>query len=1332
MEFVSENYLFSCRFVHKLRRTMFFQLAVCLLYVTMVNAAVNAPTGFDRTSIRSTSFTLTWTEEADLDYQVTVQLSGRSYPASPSGATVSPGVTVTQTTSGDAIQPDTNYDVFLFAVSHSASSDFAFLKSLTTASAAPTISGFIDVGTNQFTFRWDYTNPAADFQQATQYRVTYSGGGSKQTESVANINTKMLRITELTSNTDYSVTVLAWKNDVISTDDSASSPVATFDKPTGLSATTVTTTSIEISWSAPDTTDGGSASIAGYVVSWTPTGSGGSSTMDVTGTSATIDNLQANTDYSITVAAKSANNGVGELSDALPATTLDKPTRLSATTVTSTSIEISWSAPDTTGGGSASIAAYVVSWTPASSGGSSTMDVTGTSATIDNLQANTDYSITVTAKSTNGGVGTLSDALSATTVPSKVNQPSNSSDATTSKIYLMWDAVSGTSPSLTYVLSWTSSGPSGSTTNLTTTSATISGLTASTRYSFTVTAVNDGGSADPSESSMFSTLPNQPDSPTLSRPFTNSTTQLNVEWNKPSGGYDIVDYVVDWWLSSSDGSMTSSGIVTGATISSYTIEGLTPGETYDVTVKARNSASAGQSSSSAHYTTNPNPVSYIAIEQSANEPDKILVLTWETPSGNGDNITIQYQSLTEHTMNTKSVEFEISQSSLSVVPGNNYTVTVTVHSKGYESTPESIDTNSKPAEPTFNVKAFTNELHINWAVPEGYYEGLTVYFNNSEIKVDNSGPYILTGLKPYTDYEVEMYAWITNSTGQLERSTSSPGTYKTLPGSPPSPVFNSSLSDNAESSVNTIIFVLPPKTFSEDNGPIQYYAVYLAFGDPSNPTPNVTNMRTCESLTSGDECVTLWTDGQGNLVQGNARQKTKRSVLTRQTGSIEFTIGDGSVTLSPWNVEYLNYPLQPDTGYRVAVAAKTGYEQMTATEFYPTIMTGGGSGPNTGLIVGLVFAALIAVIAIVGGIYYYRRRTFHKKGRSYGSNNNSIEISHNASPARSSRTYNTNTSITKSDCSRSIPTSQFDDYMIKTRENSYNRLTEEYEELKDVGVDQSTSEAIKSENYTKNRYKKNILPYDVTRVKLDMVGDEPGTDFIHANYIPGYNKEKEFIASQGPLPTTKEDFWRMIWEQNSRTIVMLTQIVEGERVKCDHYWPYNNEPVVMAGIAVKLVVESTSKDWVYREFMLSRDTEQRLVTQFHYTAWPDHGVPETAENLVKFVRYFQRQVSRETRDCGPMTVHCSAGVGRTGTFIAMDRLLQHMKDHDYVDIFGIVHEMRRHRMSMVQTDKQYILLHEMVQDVINEVYDTTDEVPVYENTVQSPIYENATFSGLHG
>ncbi|XP_076804832.1 receptor-type tyrosine-protein phosphatase H-like [Clavelina lepadiformis] len=625
------------------------------------------------------------------------------------------------------------------------------------------------------------------------------------------------------------------------------------------------------------------------------------------------------------------------------------PTDITITSDSSSQLTVSWvhdtSTPNECIGDRCHIVnRYQVTYSDGATSNDAFADLrTGTKHTlpITGLTSNTAYSVNVFAMtSREGKYSDASETENADTVPLQVSQTRNSSNPAVSSITLQWTAVSGHSPSLRYNVEWNPSGATGSNISVAETAATIDGLTASTRYSFTVTAVNDGGSADPSESSMFSTLPNQTNLPSLTRSSTNSTTQINVEWNKPPGGDDIVDYVVDWWLSSFDGSMTSSGIVTGATTSSYTIEGLTPGETYDVTVKARNSAGAGQPSSSARHTTNPDFIKNLSVKRNSTQPDKLLVLSWETPSGTGDNITIKYQSLTEHTMNTTSVEFEISQTSLSVVPGNNYTVTVTVRSKGYESTPESIDTNSKPSEPSFVVDVFTNELQVNWTSPDGHYEGLAIYFNNTEIAVRDSGSYTLKDLKPYTDYGVEMYSWITNVTGSVERSRLSSATYKTLPGAPPQPIFNSSLSDNAESSTNTITFVLPPNTFSEENGPIQYYAVYLAFGDSPNPTPNVTNMRTCESLATGDECVTLWTDDQGNLVQGNVPQKTKRSVLTRQTGSIQFIIGDGSVTLSPWNHTYFNYPLQPNTGYRVAVAANTGNEEMTATEFYPTITTG--------------------------------------------------------------------------------------------------------------------------------------------------------------------------------------------------------------------------------------------------------------------------------------------------------------------------------------------------------------------------------------------------------
>ncbi|CAK8684489.1 unnamed protein product [Clavelina lepadiformis] len=829
------NFLKSFTETRGLWKTMLLQLIVIYFwFTTLTNAQVSTPNDFKKDSIRSTFFIMGWTADPNARYELYVEKknSGLDLPSEPGeGVTATPGDKITQVSSGDDIVPDTTYDYVLFTVNSKNLTQYETSSpdGVTTAPAAPTISGITAVGSDRFTVNWDYTNPtSADFQQASEYRVTYSDGGvASQTKPVANIDTKMLQITGLTSNTDYSVTVVAWKSDVISTDDSASSPVATFNRPTGLSATTVTSTSIEISWSALHTTGGGSASIAGYVVSWTPASSGGSSTEDVTDTSATIDNLQANTDYSITVAAKSTNGGAGTLSDALPATTVfGKPTDVTVTERTSSNIRLSWNEPGT-GGCATTITGYKISCTPPH-GTTTTGDEA--SAEISGLNSNTDYNITVAAQSLTGD-GDESDLVNGTTVPLQVNQPSNSLDATTSKIYLKWDAVNGTSPSLTYTVNWTPSGTSGSRTDLTTTSANISSLTASTRYTFTVTAVNDGGSADPSDPAMFSTLPNRTDFTNLTRPSTNSTTQIYVEWNKPSGGDDIVDYVVDWWLSSSDGSMTSSGIVTGATTSSYTIEGLTPGETYGVTVKARNSAGAGQPSSSVKHVTNPDSVKNISLTQNSNLPDKELDLTWDKPNGTGDNILIESNSTTSNVTNSTSVEFNISQASLSVVPGNNYTVAVIVYSKEVASKEVHVIANSKPSEPSFDVEASTNELLVTWTAPDGYFDGLTILLDGNNVtEVEDGNPQIIDGLDPYTDFKVEMYSWITNVKGEMERSRTSPRTCKTLPGPPPLSNPDSSLTENAESSTSTIRFVLPPNTFSEKNGPIEYYAVYLAFG----------------------------------------------------------------------------------------------------------------------------------------------------------------------------------------------------------------------------------------------------------------------------------------------------------------------------------------------------------------------------------------------------------------------------------------------------------------------------------------------------------------------
>uniref|UniRef100_A0A665VCF8 protein-tyrosine-phosphatase n=1 Tax=Echeneis naucrates TaxID=173247 RepID=A0A665VCF8_ECHNA len=219
--------------------------------------------------------------------------------------------------------------------------------------------------------------------------------------------------------------------------------------------------------------------------------------------------------------------------------------------------------------------------------------------------------------------------------------------------------------------------------------------------------------------------------------------------------------------------------------------------------------------------------------------------------------------------------------------------------------------------------------------------------------------------------------------------------------------------------------------------------------------------------------------------------------------------------------------------------------------------------------------------------------------------------------------------------------------------------------------------------------------YDFSRVKLISLHNDEGSDYINANFIPGYKHVKEYIATQGPLPETRNDFWQMVLQQKSSIIVMLTQCNERRRVKCDHYWPFTDEPVMYGEISVEMLSEAEAPEWTIRKFRLGYADETQDVLHLNYTSWPDHGVPtvNAIESILQFVLIVRQQANR-TKD--PIVVHCSAGVGRTGTFIALDRLMQHIREHEFADILGMVSEMRSHRLSMVQTEEQYVFIHQCV------------------------------------
>ncbi|XP_067932274.1 receptor-type tyrosine-protein phosphatase kappa-like [Watersipora subatra] len=240
----------------------------------------------------------------------------------------------------------------------------------------------------------------------------------------------------------------------------------------------------------------------------------------------------------------------------------------------------------------------------------------------------------------------------------------------------------------------------------------------------------------------------------------------------------------------------------------------------------------------------------------------------------------------------------------------------------------------------------------------------------------------------------------------------------------------------------------------------------------------------------------------------------------------------------------------------------------------------------------------------------------------------------------------------------------------------------------------------KTENVKKNRFK-NIMAPDTTRVKLTIANDSD-TDYINANYIKDAKKRNKFIACQGPIDQTIEDMWRMIHDTNSSTIVMLTNPVEANKAKCSIYYPEGEISCEVFGrFEVRLVEEQRFAEYTIRKLEYTFGERTRAVRLFHFTAWPEHGVPTTAGLLD-----FRHRVKQEMAiNAAPTIVHCSAGVGRTGTFIALDLLIeeamnQPKKSQSKVNVVACVHRMRLQRPKLIKTVEQYAFLYEVLVEAL--------------------------------
>uniref|UniRef100_A0A8C1QB89 protein-tyrosine-phosphatase n=1 Tax=Cyprinus carpio TaxID=7962 RepID=A0A8C1QB89_CYPCA len=799
--------------------------------------------------------------------------------------------------------------------------------------------------------------------------------------------------------------------------------------------------------------------------------------------------------------------------------------------------------------------------------------------------------------------------------------------------------------------------------------------------------------------------------------ISNTTTSLSFRWDLPDGefdGFDVFLYTGDESLQDQKTGMMN--------MQDCSFQNLQPGTQYKVVVLTRSGDQTNDTSIWAR--TVPAAVTFLCADN--RRSSESLWLSWKQAGGEVSSYTL----LIYNPDGTQQEEQSLGPESRSytfqrLVAGRLYQAVVLTHS-GDQTNMATTTGRTDPRPPiSFSFGEINNtSLEITWSGPENTdYDDFDLQWSpRDHLSVFNpyhsptSGNRILKGMYPGRQYNISLRT--VSGAGTSNPTYSSP-VHRSIRTSPPLPSIR--IDENTvKVTKSTIFFQFNCSWFSDINGAVKHFTIIVTESDDSenqqpyqhHPLPSYLDYRSNSSVKAYQTSYFLsHCDESQNTVQ-----------------EFEIHLGSGmehlggrcdpkpSADASQHQAIFCDGPLKPKTAYRLSVRAFTKLNEdlpalYTDTYLSEPIMT--DAEPLSGVIAG-VSAGLFLIATMVGLIVLLIcRQKVHKMSAQEPVVRMSLRRERQPSGShvlvRGNRRVSSPISIT-----------HFESHLTKLRADSNYLLSEEYEDLKDVGHNQPQDAALLPENRGKNRYN-NILPYDSTRVKLSYVDDDSCSDYINASYIPGNNFRREYIATQGPLPGTKDDFWKMVWEQNVHNIVMVTQCVEKGRVKCDHYWPFDQEPLYYGDLVVQMQSESVLPEWTIREFKICNEEQlsySRIVRQFHYTVWPDHGVPEITQSLIQFVRTVRDYINR-TPFSGATVVHCSAGVGRTGTFIALDRVLQQLDTRDTVDIYSAVFDLRLHRTHMVQTECQYSYLYQCVRDVLR-----ARKLRSEQENLLYPIYEN--------
>uniref|UniRef100_A0A4W4GWW5 protein-tyrosine-phosphatase n=1 Tax=Electrophorus electricus TaxID=8005 RepID=A0A4W4GWW5_ELEEL len=809
----------------------------------------------------------------------------------------------------------------------------------------------------------------------------------------------------------------------------------------------------------------------------------------------------------------------------------------------------------------------------------------------------------------------------------------------------------------------------------------------------------------------------------------NSTGTLWVSWQGAEG--EVSTYTLT--LYNPDQSKQAERNLSAVT-REYTFSQLVPGRLYSAVVLTRSGDLTNMATTKGRTDPKP-PLSFI----SGGITNTSLEITWSAPEGTDyDDFDLQWSPRDSvSVLNPYNSRTAGSRLLRGLYPGRLYRFSLRTLSSagGFPSYSQPIRKNIRTRpQGVSSLHCWplgSTAVSCSWKPPAADFDSYTVECSRQDVPTlvysrrtpQDTMVYHITELEPHRHYSVSVKVISDTMTSEAAKDS-----VVTMIDRPPQPPPSIRVSEQmVHITTTSILFHFNCSWFSDVNGAVKFFTIVVAESDDGedhhpeqrHPLPSYWNYRSNSSVKVYQTGYFPSECGEGPQSASQGYNLTLGAGMASLGGSCDLTVPKEADRMEP---VYCDGPLKPSTAYRLSVRAFTQLSDEVQgdvssplyTDTYLSLPLVTQTEPLGGVIEG-VSAGLFLIVSMVGiTVLLICKHKAHKEPV--------VRMS-----VRGERPHAGPHSAIRGP----IKLTNFESHLTKLQADSNFLLSQEYEDLRDVGRNQPMDAALLPENRGKNRYN-NILPYDSTRVKLSCVDDDPCSDYINASYIPGNNFRREYIATQGPLPGTKDDFWKMVWEQNVHNVVMVTQCVEKGRVKCDHYWPFDQDSLYYGDLIVQMRSESVLPEWTIREFKLCNEDQlnySRIVRQFHYTVWPDHGVPETTRSLVQFVRTVRDYINR-TPSSGPTVVHCSAGVGRTGTFICLDRVLQQLDTKDIVDIYGAVFDLRLHRSHMVQTESQYTYLHQCVRDVLrarelqrqeNRLY------PVYENV--APDYHRGHRSG---